>query len=149
MQIEIYRDNGGRFHWRSYSVSSPTKQRGRTIAITVRAMPEGLLSSPRLDHRGGGKRRMQDLVPAHHAPAMPGQVSSRSAVPTPVAAQATPGPAGEEAEPVLEPVQEPRPADAAGEERDPHPCSARPSAACVRGPALSARRSRSPSVSTS
>ena len=35
----------GRFQWRSYSVSSPTKQDGRTIAITVRAMPEGLLSS--------------------------------------------------------------------------------------------------------
>ena len=35
----------GKFQWRSYSVSSPTKQRGRTIAITVRAMPEGLLSS--------------------------------------------------------------------------------------------------------
>ena len=35
----------GRFQWRSYSVSSPTKQDGLTIAITVRAMPEGLLSS--------------------------------------------------------------------------------------------------------
>ena len=35
----------GKYQWRSYSVSSPTKQRGRTIAITVRAMPEGLLSS--------------------------------------------------------------------------------------------------------
>ena len=35
----------GKFQWRSYSVSSPVKQRGRTIAITVRAMPEGLLSS--------------------------------------------------------------------------------------------------------
>ena len=35
----------GKFQWRSYSVSSPTRQRGRTIAITVRAMPEGLLSS--------------------------------------------------------------------------------------------------------
>jgi stearoyl-CoA 9-desaturase NADPH oxidoreductase len=35
----------GKFQWRSYSVSSPTKQKGRTIAITVRAMPEGLLSS--------------------------------------------------------------------------------------------------------
>lgn len=35
----------GKYQWRSYSASSPTKQRGRTIAITVRAMPEGLLSS--------------------------------------------------------------------------------------------------------
>lgn len=36
---------GGKFQWRSYSVSSPPKRDGRTIAITVRAMPEGLLSS--------------------------------------------------------------------------------------------------------
>ncbi|MEJ7832149.1 MAG: ferredoxin reductase [Nocardioides sp.] len=36
----------GKFQWRSYSVSSPPKRRGRTIAITVRAMPEGLLSAP-------------------------------------------------------------------------------------------------------
>jgi stearoyl-CoA 9-desaturase NADPH oxidoreductase len=35
----------GRFQWRSYSVSSPPQRRGRTIAITVRAMPEGLLSA--------------------------------------------------------------------------------------------------------
>jgi ferredoxin-NADP reductase len=35
----------GKFQWRSYSVSSPPERRGRTIAITVRAMPEGLLSS--------------------------------------------------------------------------------------------------------
>ena len=35
----------GKFHWRSYSVSSPPVRDGRTIAITVRAMPEGLLSS--------------------------------------------------------------------------------------------------------
>ncbi|SDD58151.1 ferredoxin reductase [Nocardioides lianchengensis] len=35
----------GRFQWRSYSVSSPPKRSGRTIAITVRAMPEGLLSA--------------------------------------------------------------------------------------------------------
>ncbi|WP_445255843.1 ferredoxin reductase [Nocardioides aurantiacus] len=34
----------GKFHWRSYSVSSPPKRTGRTIAITVRAMPEGFLS---------------------------------------------------------------------------------------------------------
>lgn len=35
---------GGKFHWRSYSVSSPPKRDGRTLAITVRAMPEGFLS---------------------------------------------------------------------------------------------------------
>src|ERR1044072_5868097 len=34
----------GRFQWRSYSVSSPPKRSKGTIAITVRAMPEGLLS---------------------------------------------------------------------------------------------------------
>jgi ferredoxin-NADP reductase len=35
----------GRFQWRSYSVSSPPRRSGRTITITVRAMPEGKLSS--------------------------------------------------------------------------------------------------------
>ena len=35
----------GRYQWRSYSVSSPPRRRGRTISITVRAMPEGKLSS--------------------------------------------------------------------------------------------------------
>ena len=40
----------GKFQWRSYSVSSPPQRSfqlgsGRTIAITVRAMPEGLLSA--------------------------------------------------------------------------------------------------------
>ena len=39
MQVE------GRFQWRSYSISSPPRRSGRTIAITVRAMPEGLLSA--------------------------------------------------------------------------------------------------------
>jgi len=34
----------GRFQWRSYSVSSPPKRSRGTISITVRAMPEGLLS---------------------------------------------------------------------------------------------------------
>src|ERR1051325_6526811 len=34
----------GKFHWRSYSVSSPPKRSGRHLAITVRAMPEGFLS---------------------------------------------------------------------------------------------------------
>lgn len=37
-------DINGKFHWRSYSVSSPPQKRGRTLAITVRAMPEGFLS---------------------------------------------------------------------------------------------------------
>lgn len=35
----------GRFQWRSYSVSSAPRRSGRTITITVRAMPEGKLSS--------------------------------------------------------------------------------------------------------
>ena len=35
----------GKFQWRSYSVSSPPRRRGRTISITVRAMPEGKLSA--------------------------------------------------------------------------------------------------------
>lgn len=35
----------GKFHWRSYSVSSAPRRKGRTISITVRAMPEGFLSS--------------------------------------------------------------------------------------------------------
>lgn len=35
----------GKFQWRSYSISSPPKRSGRTLEITVRAMPEGLLSS--------------------------------------------------------------------------------------------------------
>lgn len=35
----------GKFQWRSYSISSAPKRSGRTIAITVRAMPEGLLST--------------------------------------------------------------------------------------------------------
>ena len=35
---------GGKFHWRSYSISSPPVRSGRTLAITVRAMPEGFLS---------------------------------------------------------------------------------------------------------
>jgi len=35
----------GRYQWRSYSVSSPPIRDGRTIAITVRAMPEGRLSA--------------------------------------------------------------------------------------------------------
>jgi stearoyl-CoA 9-desaturase NADPH oxidoreductase len=35
----------GRYQWRSYSVSSPPQRRRGTITITVRAMPEGMLSS--------------------------------------------------------------------------------------------------------
>ncbi|WP_151083329.1 ferredoxin reductase [Nocardioides cynanchi] len=35
---------GGKFHWRSYSISSPPVHAGRTLSITVRAMPEGFLS---------------------------------------------------------------------------------------------------------
>lgn len=35
----------GRFQWRSYSISSPPARRRGLISITVRAMPEGLLSS--------------------------------------------------------------------------------------------------------
>lgn len=35
---------GGKYQWRSYSVSSPPVKSGRTLAITVRAMPEGKLS---------------------------------------------------------------------------------------------------------
>src|SRR5215203_822553 len=35
----------GKFQWRSYSVSSAPTRKGRTISITVRAMPEGKLSS--------------------------------------------------------------------------------------------------------
>ncbi len=35
---------GGKYHWRSYSVSSPPVRSGRTLSITVRAMPEGFLS---------------------------------------------------------------------------------------------------------
>ena len=35
----------GKFQWRSYSVSSPPERSRGTITITVRAMPEGMLSS--------------------------------------------------------------------------------------------------------
>ncbi|WP_134767246.1 ferredoxin reductase [Nocardioides sp. 1609] len=34
----------GKWHWRSYSISSPPRRDGRHLAITVRAMPEGFLS---------------------------------------------------------------------------------------------------------
>src|SRR5664279_620255 len=35
----------GRFHWRSYSLTSPPKRVQKHIAITVKAMPEGFLST--------------------------------------------------------------------------------------------------------
>ncbi len=35
----------GRWHWRSYSLTSPPKRVQKHIAITVKAMPEGFLSS--------------------------------------------------------------------------------------------------------
>ncbi|HEY0775366.1 MAG TPA: ferredoxin reductase, partial [Nocardioidaceae bacterium] len=34
----------GRYHWRSYSLSSAPTHKGRSFTITVRAMPEGFLS---------------------------------------------------------------------------------------------------------
>ncbi|NRQ49245.1 ferredoxin reductase [Aeromicrobium stalagmiti] len=34
----------GRFHWRSYSLSSVPLVEGRTVSITVKAMPEGFMS---------------------------------------------------------------------------------------------------------
>ncbi|MFZ0141527.1 MAG: ferredoxin reductase, partial [Aeromicrobium sp.] len=34
----------GKYHWRSYSLSSEPLRDGRTISITVKAMPEGFLS---------------------------------------------------------------------------------------------------------
>lgn len=37
-------DVGGRWHWRSYSLTSPPKRSQGHIAITVKAMPEGFLS---------------------------------------------------------------------------------------------------------
>ncbi len=35
----------GRWHWRSYSLTSPPDRAGKVISITVKAMPEGFLSS--------------------------------------------------------------------------------------------------------
>lgn len=35
---------GGKFHWRSYSLTSTPRRHGRNITITIRAMPEGFLS---------------------------------------------------------------------------------------------------------
>jgi len=40
----------GKFQWRSYSVSSPPKRDGRTISITVRAMPEAFSRAYRWFH---------------------------------------------------------------------------------------------------
>ncbi|MDP9823343.1 ferredoxin reductase [Nocardioides massiliensis] len=42
--IGIGVDVDGRYHWRSYSLSSPPRRRGRHVAVTVRAMPEGFIS---------------------------------------------------------------------------------------------------------
>lgn len=39
----------GRWRWRSYSLTSPAVSGARTIAITVKAMPEGFLSSHLVD----------------------------------------------------------------------------------------------------
>ncbi|WP_067970714.1 ferredoxin reductase [Mycolicibacter icosiumassiliensis] len=39
----------GRWRWRSYSLTSPPVTRARTISITVKAMPEGFLSSHLVD----------------------------------------------------------------------------------------------------
>ncbi len=36
---------GGRFHWRSYSLTSPPSSSGGLLEITVKAMPEGFLSA--------------------------------------------------------------------------------------------------------
>ncbi len=38
-------DVGGKWHWRSYSLTSPPRTENDLITITVKAMPEGLLSS--------------------------------------------------------------------------------------------------------
>lgn len=35
----------GRFHWRSYSLSSPPQREGRSVSISVKAMPGGFLSA--------------------------------------------------------------------------------------------------------
>jgi len=43
--IGIGVDVDGRYHWRSYSISSPPKRTGRHVAVTVRAMPEGFVST--------------------------------------------------------------------------------------------------------
>lgn len=44
----------GRWRWRSYSLTSPAVSRARTIAITVKAMPEGFLSSHLVDGVAAG-----------------------------------------------------------------------------------------------
>ena len=62
----------GRFHWRSYSLSSVPRRTGGTITITVRAMPEGFLSDHLVrglaagHHRAAGRpgRRVHAAGPA-------------------------------------------------------------------------------------
>ena len=34
----------GRFHWRSYSLTSPPKRDQGHLSVTVKAMPEGFMS---------------------------------------------------------------------------------------------------------
>ena len=71
----------GKFQWRSYSVSSPPQRKGRNISITVRAMPEGLLSAhlvkrPRPGHdraAGAARGRLRAARPAAGADALPGR----------------------------------------------------------------------------
>ena len=45
----------GRWRWRSYSLTSSPVKGARTVTITVKAMPEGFLSSP-----PGGRRQARD-----------------------------------------------------------------------------------------
>lgn len=44
----------GRFHWRSYSLTSEPRRDRRHIAVTVKAMPEGFLSQHLVDGVGPG-----------------------------------------------------------------------------------------------
>lgn len=43
--IGIGMEVDGKYHWRSYSLSSPPLVEGKTVSITVKAMPEGFLSN--------------------------------------------------------------------------------------------------------
>lgn len=42
--VGIAVDVAGRFHWRSYSLTSPPRVDGKHLSVTVKAMPEGFLS---------------------------------------------------------------------------------------------------------
>ncbi len=44
----------GRFHWRSYSLTSPPKRHQRHVSVTVKAMPEGFLSQHLVSGVGPG-----------------------------------------------------------------------------------------------